>query len=422
MHKIFARRGPNGAGERVFSLQHRAALLCGSLCLLISLTLTLLAALSARYILDQQVRQHGNATAQQIATQVAPVLATGDLIMLEVSLEKLLQEHSLLNLAVTDVESRPLGQAGQKNAVRGADYVAAVTIDGNLAGELRMSMPPATSMAELQTMSLGLVALSLLLSIFAAILGANWGQKIAARIEAVNRELSVVQESADDVAPVDELGALEHAVAALPLDLLKPPASASTSTADYRDAGLLFIHLDSLGRHVETLDESSLLAYTELHRHLIQSAADLYGGQLAVIRQFGILVSFGNGHNSGSPAFRASSCAWLIRHTADQLGENRPLRIKLSLACGLSETGTGTSHDIYPDLYNQYLVDELAGLVDAEGDAIKISPAVRRDPELQNRCLFSDDDSELAGFTEPYCDLLERQQELVLRELQQSRG
>ena len=417
MHKISSRDRQKEPGTRALSLQYRAALLAGSLCLAVSITLALLGALSARYIVEQQAADHGAFVASKIASQIAPILATSDLIMLEVSLEQMREEYALLALAVSDVEQRPLGQAGSRSLGVGTEYSASILIDNNLAGELRVTLYEASSDAEVQRMSLALAALAILLSVFAAVLGAKWGQRVATRIDAVNTELSLVQERESRAISTDELLELENAVAALPLDLLKPPASASTSTANYRDAGLLFIHLDSLGKHVETLDESSLLAYTELHRRLIQSAADLYAGKLSVIRQFGVLVSFDNGHTSGSPAFRTSSCAWLIQKVAEELSANRPMRIKLSLACGLSETGTGTSQDIYPDLYNQYLIDELANLADSADETVLLTPAVSSDPEVQNRCQFGPQESVLAGFMEPYCDLLERQQELLLREL-----
>ena len=92
----------------------------------------------------------------------------------------------------------------------------------------------------------------------------------------------------------------------------------------------------------------------------------------------------------------------------------------MSQACGISETGIGSSQDIYPDLYNQHLVDELAELTNSPTGGIHLTGAVAAEVEITNRCRVRDEGRMLAGFEEPYCDLLERQRELLLKELRQA--
>ena len=91
----------------------------------------------------------------------------------------------------------------------------------------------------------------------------------------------------------------------------------------------------------------------------------------------------------------------------------------MSLACGFSEIGVGSGVDIYPDLYNQHLIDELESATGGDAENILLTDTVAEDLQVSSRCRLSKEQGHwsLAGFIEPYHDLLERQQELLLREL-----
>ena len=414
-------RGENRTGltGSMRGLPQNLAWICGGLCLMVALPLVLLSSLSSRYIIEQEQLNNGNTLAAIMASDIAPVMATGDLILLEVSLRQIHSRHHLVGIRVADVEGRTLGSAGERADGGNVKYRSLISIDDNIAGELTLLMPQGATGAEMQRMNLGLLSLALLLSLFAASLAARWGQGTASRLRALTEKLVLGESEPVDTPAGGEIDRLEEAVANLPLELLKPPAAAAGTTADYRDAGLLYIHLDSLSQHVETLDESSLLQHTELQRRLVSGAAQLYGGTMTVVRQFGLLVSFGDQQAAGSPAFRAVSTAWLIHQAAGEAGNGHSLRIRLSQACGISETGTGSSQDIYPDLYNQHLVDELAALAGSQTGDIRLTDAVASASEITNRCRIGDEGCVLTGFEEPYCDLLERQRELLLKEFRQ---
>jgi hypothetical protein len=411
-------RGENRTGLTGSSrgLPHNLAWICGGLCLMVALPLVLLGSLSSRYLLEQEQHIHGSTLATIVAGDLAPVLATGDLISLEVSLRQILSRHDLAGIRVEDAEGRPLGSAGASAGAGDVAYHSLISIDGNIAGEMILLIPAGATAADIQRMNLGLVSLALLLSLFGAALAARWGQGFSSRLLALSEKLKLGGTDSIDTEAGGEIDQLERAVAKLPLELLKPPAAAAGTTADYSDAGLLYIHLDSLSQYVETLDETSLLQHTELQRRLVSSAAQLYGGKMTVVRQFGLLVSFNDRQSAGSPAFRAVSTAWLIHLAAGEAGTGHSLRIRLSQACGISETGIGSSQDIYPDLYNQHLVDELAELTASPTGGIHLTEAVAAEGEITNRCQVSGEGRMLAGFEEPYCDLLERQRELLLRE------
>ena len=384
-----------------------------------SLSLVLLGGLSSRYILGEQELRHGGALAISVAEKIAPTLASGDLIRLEVSLQQLLARHRLLQLSVFDLKGRALGVAGAAPAGIGNLYRSPITIEGNIAGESVIITAPDASLQELQKMSLGLFSLALLLSLLATVLGSKWGQSLSHRLLKAIGLLALSEAVVDNEASGDELTLLDAAIARLPLDLLKPTASSTAGSGDYRQASLLYISLTSLSTHVETLDEASLLNSTELQRRLISAAAELYAGKLSVARQFGLLVSFGEVHNSGEPAYRAVAAAWLIKQVAASMSIELPWRIKLSLACGCSACGVGSSADIYPDLYNQHLIDELESVTRDQPENILLTEAVAEDMQVSSRCRLSNGAGQwsLADFTAPYHDLLERQQELLLREL-----
>ena len=411
-------RGENRTGltGSMRGLPHNLAWICGGLCLMVALPLVLLSSLASRYLLEQEQHIHGKSLATIVAGDLAPVLATGDLISLEVSLRQILSRHQLAGIQVEDAEGRPLGSAGANADAGDVAYHSLISIDGNIAGEMILLIPPGATGADIQRMNLGLLSLTLLLSLFAAALAAHWGQGFASRLRALSEKLALGEPDSIDTEAAGEIDQLEKAVARLPLELLKPPAAAAGTTADYGDAGLLYIHLDSLSQYVETLDETSLLQHTELQRRLVSSAAQLYGGKMTVVRQFGLLVSFSDRQSAGSPAFRAVSTAWLIQLTAGEAGTGHSLRIRLSQACGISETGIGSSQDIYPDLYNQHLVDELAELTASPTGGIHLTEAVAAAGEITNRCRVTGEGRMLAGFEEPYCDLLERQRQLLLKE------
>ncbi|MEP5763925.1 MAG: hypothetical protein ABJ308_05000 [Halieaceae bacterium] len=401
-------------------ISQRIALVCGGLCLAVALVLVLTGSLSSRYILEQQSLAHGQALATRLAREIAPVIANGDLIRLEVTLEDLRQRHQLRTLVVTDLEQRLLSSSGQQAQPDGRHFTAAINIGGNQAGQLELQVAPEPALLEQQRMALALLFLGLLLSLFVTVVAAKWGQQLAQRLQALQDKLQLSDHPQAPVADGDELEALEQAIDLLPLELLQAPLAGSQDGHSYEEAALLYIHLDSLGHYVETLDEQSLLAYTDRQRQLLAAAAALYGGELSVVRQFGVLLSFSGAHASGGPGFRATSVAWLLQQLTTALEQQGSLKQGLAMSCGVGESSRGAQGDIYPALYNQHVIDELSQLVDAGERCILLAEVLAADAEISNRCRLQERSGgvmELAGFEEPYCDLLERQRQLLLREL-----
>ena len=111
------------------------------------------------------------------------------------------------------------------------------------------------------------------------------------------------------------------------------------------------------------------------------------------------------------------SCGWLLQQLAADLDEARRLSYRLGLACGLGEASRDSNRDIYPALYNQHIIDELAEA--ASDSKVLVSEALTADGDIANRCRLEGEGRfrVLAELTGPQVDLLERQRQLVLQEL-----
>ncbi|MDZ7783172.1 MAG: hypothetical protein U5K56_09700 [Halioglobus sp.] len=154
---------------------------------------------------------------------------------------------------------------------------------------------------------------------------------------------------------------------------------------------------------------------------MVYAAAGFYAGDLQVVRQFGLAVFFTGDNKTGSAAFRAASCAWLVRAVSRELEQQMSLSMQIAMAISQSELGAGDSADIYPGLYVQHTLDELQ-LVCAERPAqLLLSPAARRDLDIASRLRVAaragNEYAEIEEFAGTYRDLLERQLRLVLKKL-----
>ena len=390
-------------------ISQRFALVGGSLCLLFSLLLVLIGSLSSRFQLEQQFSEFHQRLAQELASDVAPFVAQVDLIGLETTLRELRTRHGLQQIRVSDLESRPLGQAGKEAGSDSFVFRADVTIQRDLAAILSFAVAPGVAMEEQRDMSLGLVALAVLSALFAAIVMRQQGQRLEQRLAELRSRL------VGEAPAEDELAALESAVDKLPLELIMPPASGDERTGQFQEAGLLYVHLSSLARYADTLDEQSLLDYTESLRQMVESVCALYGGQLFVAREMGLCVQFAEAHAAGSPGYRAAASGWLLHKLSLDRSHQGRLNYTMGLSCGLGEASADSHRDIYPALYNQPIIDELAKL--ASDQRVVVDSGLKEDVDIGSCCELDHTGGclHLVGFKEPQADLLERQHQLLLR-------
>ena len=389
---------------------------CG-LCLLSNLALVGLAAQSSSHTQASLQDAYGRAVVEQLARRLGSEMATGDRLGIAGELNRLVQQDGVSAARVLDTEGRELAAAGDLDAV---DYTfrTAILIAGDQAGVAQVALNTAAQDDTRFRFLLSLSGLAVLLSIGVFVATRTLATRLGKNLQAVTDELGTVTQGGTTEG--NELQALRARVASLPLELLKTPAPPREAHEEhYVDTTLVFIHLRSLPGYVETVDEQRLQRYVAHIHRMIFGAAGFYGGQLEVVRQFGVVVWFSGENPIASPAVRAASCAWLIQQSAPALEQQLRLSVGLGLAVGGSELGRGDDHDIYPGLYTQASVDELLDLARQAGDAIRLSPFLLQDLDFSTRVSIeaAGDQHVLAGFSEGQRDLVERQRAILARAL-----
>ena len=402
------------------SLGQQLALLTAGLCLLVSLALVALGAISSRHMQLQQQEEYGTALAHQIARRISTGLESGDLLSVSASLQRFVETSSAEQVAIFDVEGKALGQAGQTTGQNLNQYEAPVRIESDVAGRVVITINTDNARAAHLRFVLSLLGLAILLSL--AVYGGSrhLGQRLGARLTSMARTIALDEEEPRQQ-PANELTVLARQIEALPMDLLRTRSDVSPQDENYRTTAVLYLHLTSLVDYVDTLDEHSLHRYTDRLHQVVYAAAGFYAGQLHVSRQFGLAIYF-SGHNSaGSAAFRAASCAWLVQAVSHDLEQQLPLSMSIAMAISQSELGLGDGSDIYPGLYMQHTLDELQVVCASKPPKILLSPAVCDDTDIAGRLQHGAtevrDYAMLEEFAGPYQDLLERQLRLILKRL-----
>lgn len=402
------------------SLGQQLALTAATCCLFVSLALVLLATRSSQHLLQSQQAGHGNALAQQIASRLGTALETGDLLSVAASLQRFVATSPAEQVAIFDVEGKALGEAGEPRGTQLQQYRAPVDIAGDVAGEVVITLSTDSAQAARWRFLLSLMGLAILLSVAVYGLTLHLGQRLGGRLLALRKQVALAENS-DGAAPDNELAALAREIDALPMDLLRARSGTGPRDENYDSSAILYLHLTSLMEYVDTLDEQSLHRYTDRLHQVVYAAAGFYGGRIQVMRQFGLAIFFCGESGAGSSAFRAASCAWLVRAVSQELEKQMSLSLGIAMAVAHSELGLGDEADIYPGLYMQHTLDELQAVCASRPPRVMLSPGVCEDVDVSGR--LEQQPSELGdyaileSFEGPYADLLERQLQLILRKL-----
>jgi hypothetical protein len=402
------------------SLGQQLALVTAGLCLLVSLALVTLAAISTRHMQLQQQQEYGSALARQIATRISTSLETGDLLSVSASLQHFVETSSAEEVAIFDVEGKALGQAGEAQGRDLQRYEAPVQVESDVAGRVVITISADGAAAARLQFVLSLLGLAVLLSL--AVYGAtrHFSQRLANRLAVLGAAIAL-DDQADEQQTGNELALLERHIGALPMDLLRTRSETNPRDENYRTTAVLYLHLTSLADYIDTLDERALHRYTDRLHQLVLAAADFYAGELQVARQFGLALYFSGPNKTGSAAFRAASCAWLIQAASRELEQQMRRTFCIAMAISQSELGAGDRADIYPGLYIQHTLDELETICANRPPRVLLSPVVCEDPDvatrLQHEATEVMDFAMLDAFAEPYQDLLERQLRLILKRL-----
>lgn len=407
---------------RQASLPTQLAMIAAAACLTISLALVAMADISSRYMQQAQQAGFGNALAQQISRRISTALETGDLLDVAASLHRFQESASAEQVSLYDVEGRALGQAGTVGAGSVAYYRSPVRIGDDTAGEIVIAINTDAAQTARLRFLFSLIGLAILLSMLTYAVTRYIAQRWLAIPLRRLADALALEDCPLDPLPENELQQLAGRVEQLPLDLLRARGSPASRDENYRNTAVLYLHCTSLLDYIDTLDERALHRYIRRLHQICYAAAGFYHGRLQVVRQFGIAVYFSGENNSGSPAFRAAACGWLIRDVCRHLEQEMTLSLNLSLAIGHSELGRGDEGDIYPGLYLQPTLDELQALCASQPPRVMLSPGVCEDMDISSRLELCPselrDYAILESFAGPYRDLLDRQLQLILRKLQ----
>ena len=408
---------------RQLNLSQQLALVASGLCLTISLALVALAATSSRHVQLGQQEFFGAALAQQISRRVATALESGDLLSVGASLQRFVATSSAEEVAVFDVEGKELGRAGQVLGRSPQQYSAPVNIEGDTAGRVAITISVDNALAAHQRFVFTLLGLAVLLSLAAYGAVRHLGQRLSDRLNVLTDSIALEKTgaSAEEPVPANEIEALANNINALPMDLLRARKVGHSAEENYQVTAVLYLQLNSLVDYVDTLDQHSLHRYTDRLHQVVYGAAGFYAGQLKVARQFGLAVYFSGPSASGSPAFRAASCAWLVRELSAELEKQLPLSMSIGMAISQSELGVGDEADIYPGLYLQHTLDELQSVCASKPPNIVLAPISCEDVDvagrLELRATELQDYQTLVAFEGPYKDLLERQLRLIWKRI-----
>jgi len=401
------------------SLSQQLAITAAALCLLVALALVALAAISSRHMMAQQEAGYGNALAQLIARRVSVAMESGDLLSVSASLRRFVNISAADSVVITDVEGKAIGQAGEPAHTRRYYYSAPVYIDTDIAGEVTVGIGGDHSRAALNRFILSLIGLAVLLSLTVFAGSHHFGQRLGNRLAAMARNIALEEE--DTPADANEVRLLERRIDALPMDLLRTRSEPGAQEENYRSTAVLYLHLSSLIDYVDTLDESALQRYTGRLHQVVYAAAGFYAGELQVARQFGLAVYFSGDNKAGSAAFRAASCAWLVRAVSRDLEQQMSLSMKIAMAISQSELGAGDDGDIYPGLYMQHTLDELQAVCASSPPQLLLSPVACQDMDVASRLRVGapggNDYAPIEEFAGTYKDLLERQLRLIMKRL-----
>ena len=374
------------------SLSIQLPLVAAGSALLLGLCVLWLAVTSGTYLHSEQERAYGEALAREVAISVRDPLQGSDLLAARAVLKRFIDAALAAGITV-------MGSAGDFEAPDTRRYRASILIGEDVAGAVSVAVDQRASRDSRERFLFSLLALVGALGV-AVYLGTRLlAQRLSLRLLALDSQLALPAEAQEEPAR-NELRRLEKTVALLPLDMLRGHAPLPAAATDYRQSALLFIHLASLARYVDTLSERSLHRYTRRLQQIVQAAAQCYRGEVSVSRPFGLLVRFQRQPNASSEALRAACCARLLARVTTGLGERTRLSLDLAAALGLCEEGPDGADDIYPRLYRQGAIDELreACLAQRALPAVLLASEALQDAQLGDTATLRSEDRANAAY------------------------
>lgn len=402
------------------SLGLQLPLIAAAAAFLVSLCLLWLAATSGSYLLDEQEKRHGQALARQVAASVTEPLQRGDLLSARAMLQRFMDDSAATGVTISDIEGMPMGSAGD-TIVTDQAFRAPIRIGEDIAGEALVTIADPTTRETRWRFLFSFIALAGALSLLVFLVTRVFARRLATALGHLNSELLLPDSETGELG--NELTNLESSVRALPLDMLRGHASVPAASREFVRGTILFVHLASLARYVNTLNEKNLHRYSRRLQQILQAAAQCYRGELTVARPFGVLISFLPQPNAGSEALRAASCARLLGLVAEGLESRISLSLDLAMALDRCEHAVEGDEDMYPQLHLQGAVEELHERCLRQEDfpGTIVSPQVWEDEQLADDATLSnataDGERTLLALSEEQERLLEHQAAMIVERI-----
>jgi len=410
------------------SLNLQLPIMAAGCTLLVGLCVLWLAVTSSAYLQSERERLYGEALAQQVSATVREALQRGDLLSARASLQRFVDSSLAGGITIRAVEGMAMGTAGIISGPHLTQYRAAIRIGKDTAGEVLVSVDSSLGQESRWRFLFSLLALAAALSLLVFMTTRFLAQRLTHSLTGLNDQLSL-----PETVPArldNEISQLEYSVEALPLEMLRGHAAVPAAATAFQQTTILFVHLASLTRYVDTISESNLHRYTRRLQQIINAAAQCYRGELIVTRPFGLIISFSPQANAGTESLRAASCARLIALIALGLEERTSLSLELAMALGQCEQDKGLTQDIYPQLHLQGVIDELrdACLHYQRYPVILLTESVFEDKSLTDAAQLEDGHidnakvKELLSLSNEQEALLAHQADMIVERIKPSEG
>ncbi len=402
------------------TLEVQLAITCSLFCLLSGLILTFLASISSFYLQKESLDFLGQALADQLSKQIIESMETGDLIDLVGSLQSFISDSSATVALVYDIEENILASSG-KITDDFPQYTAPILIGKDLAGSVVIEINTSRNDLLQFRFVVSLMGLAVFFSIVIFFATKKLSLFITRRLRYATEQLEIKENN--HLKENNVLAELEKQIESLPLSLLKYPAITNMADRTNNKISILYLHIHSLEKYLQTLDEVSLRAYIEPISQIISYAADFYEGDTRVVRLFGSAIFFEEQDNNLSAAFRAISCGQLIRSVQQEVQDKMDLSIQIRMAADLCEMETEGSQDIYGEIHIQTCLNKLQQQCASSEEELLLSEKLLADSEAK-RTLGIPMESDCqngflpAGYFDvPELDMIDRQRWMIIRKI-----
>jgi Tfp pilus assembly protein PilN len=177
------------------SLGQQLAILTAGLCLLVSLALVALGAISTRHMQMLLQEEYGTSLARLVAARISTAMERGDLLSVSATLQRLRETSTAQAITIIDVDGKTLGQAGEARGQNLYQYSAPVHIEANIAGQIVITINADNAQAAQSQFVLSMLGLSILLSLAVYAGSRRFGQRLGGNLASMARKIALEEDN-----------------------------------------------------------------------------------------------------------------------------------------------------------------------------------------------------------------------------------